>query len=156
KLGEGAESGTVVSILVKEGDRVEKGQTLLELENEKAVAPIPSPAAGTVSRIAVKAGDKLSVGQVILTLAEAGSSAGSPTQPRKPATAPAPAAKSKTEPTAQPPAEAVASQAEALPVSTGVMPPAPPSIRKLARDLGLDLTRVRGSEPGGRVSLNDV
>src|SRR5438552_18878462 len=72
KLGEGAESGTVVSIMVKEGDTIAEGQTLLELENEKAVAPIPSPAAGKVSSIRVKEGDKLSVGQVMLTLTEGG------------------------------------------------------------------------------------
>src|SRR5689334_22403758 len=68
KLGEGAESGTVVSIAVKEGDTVAKGQTILELENEKAVAPIPSPAAGRISKLRVKEGDKLSVGQVIMVL----------------------------------------------------------------------------------------
>src|ERR1041384_7457348 len=67
KLGEGAESGTVVSILVKEGDQITKGQTILELENEKAVAPIPSTATGTVTKIRVKEGEKLSVGQVILS-----------------------------------------------------------------------------------------
>src|SRR5256885_17022994 len=66
-LGEGAESGTVVSILVKEGDQISKGQTILELENEKAVAPIPSTVTGTVSKIRVKEGDKLGVGQVILS-----------------------------------------------------------------------------------------
>src|SRR5947208_17000371 len=71
-LGEGAESGTVVSILVKEGDQITKGQTILELENEKAVAPIPSPVSGTVAQIRVKEGQKLSVGQVILTTAETG------------------------------------------------------------------------------------
>ena len=48
KLGEGAESGTVGSVLVKDGDAVTKGQTLIELENEKAVAPIPSTTAGTI------------------------------------------------------------------------------------------------------------
>ena len=57
KLGEGADSGTVVSLLVKEGDRIEVNQTLLELENEKAVAPIPSTAAGVISKIHVKEGD---------------------------------------------------------------------------------------------------
>src|SRR2546422_7464330 len=66
-LGEGAESGTVVSILVKEGDQITKGQTILELENEKAVAPIPSTVTGTVAKIRVKEGEKLSVGQVILS-----------------------------------------------------------------------------------------
>ena len=70
KLGEGAESGTVVSILVKEGDHLEKGQTILELENEKAVAPIPSPASGVVGNIRVQVGEQLSVGQVILTVGE--------------------------------------------------------------------------------------
>src|SRR2546423_8720014 len=71
-LGEGAESGTVVSILVKEGDQISKGQTILELENEKAVAPIPSTVTGTVSKIRVKEGDKLAVGQVILSTSDGG------------------------------------------------------------------------------------
>ena len=68
KLGEGAETGTVVSVFVKEGDQIQKGQTILELENEKAVAPIPSPVAGKVGKLRVKEGDKLSVGQVILSV----------------------------------------------------------------------------------------
>src|ERR1044071_323817 len=67
-LGEGADSGVVVSVLVKEGDRIQEGQTSLELENEKAVAPIPSTVSGTVSKIRVREGDKLSVGQVILSV----------------------------------------------------------------------------------------
>ena len=75
KLGEGAESGTVVGLFVKEGDQVAQGQTILELENEKAVAPIPAPVAGTVKNIRVKEGDKLAVGQVILSIAESGTSA---------------------------------------------------------------------------------
>src|SRR2546426_3760008 len=72
KLGENAEGGVVVSLLVKEGDTVTKGQTILELENEKAVAPIPSTAMGVVRQIRVKEGDRLAVGQVILTLAGEG------------------------------------------------------------------------------------
>src|SRR5437773_6239272 len=68
KLGEGAESGTVVTVFVKEGDQIQKGQTILELENEKAVAPIPSPVAGKVGKLRAKEGDKLSVGQVILSV----------------------------------------------------------------------------------------
>src|SRR5271168_546805 len=68
RLGEGAESGTVVSILVKAGDQVKEGQTIVELENEKAVAPIPTSASGRVSKLYVKEGDKLSVGQSILAL----------------------------------------------------------------------------------------
>ena len=70
-LGEGADSGTVVTLFVKEGDQVAKDQPILELENEKAVATIPSTGAGTVSKVFVKAGDKISVGQRILSLTEA-------------------------------------------------------------------------------------
>src|SRR6187401_2736393 len=74
-LGEGADSGVVVNVFVKEGDQVAKDQAVIELENEKAVASIPSTAAGVVSKVYVKAGDKLSVGQRILSLSEGGKSA---------------------------------------------------------------------------------
>ena len=66
KLGEGADSGVVVNILVKEGDSVQKDQPVLELETEKAVGSIPSSAAGTVTAVRVKVGDKISAGQVML------------------------------------------------------------------------------------------
>ncbi len=156
-LGEGADSGTVVNLFVKEGDRLSKGQPVLELENEKAVATIPSSAAGTVTRIYVKPGDKLSVGQPILSLGEG---AGAASQP---AVAPKPAVEGRVERTIQTPSpeqqpglasqEAQAEGAEAGPAAP---PAAAPSIRKLARDLGLDLTRVRGSARGGRIVLEDV
>src|SRR5882762_1291767 len=81
-LGEGADSGTVVNLFVKEGDQIAKDQALLELENEKAVATIPSTAAGTVAKIFVKTGDKISVGQRILALTESG--AAGPAQSPKP------------------------------------------------------------------------
>ena len=75
KLGEGADSGVVVGIFVKEGDTVAKDQPILELENEKAVASIPSTAAGVVQKVHVKSGDRVSVGQRLLTLAGDGSAA---------------------------------------------------------------------------------
>src|ERR1039458_973071 len=74
-LGEGADSGTVVNLFVKEGDTITKDQPILELENEKAVATIPSTAPGTISQIFVKPGDKIRVGQRILSLGESGSPA---------------------------------------------------------------------------------
>ena len=74
-LGEGADSGTVVSLFVKEGDAVTKDQPILELENEKAVATIPATAAGTVTQVFVKVGDKIRVGQRILSLGESGGGA---------------------------------------------------------------------------------
>ena len=70
RLGEGADSGTVASIFVKVGDRVNKDQPILELESEKAVASIPSPAAGTIMAMHVKDGDLIKVGQLIFTLNE--------------------------------------------------------------------------------------
>ena len=72
KLGEGADSGVVVNLFVKEGDTVAKDQAILELENEKAVASIPSTGAGVVAKIYVKPGDRISIGQRILTLTESG------------------------------------------------------------------------------------
>ena len=68
KLGEGADTGVVVNILVKEGDTIAQGQTILELENEKAVAPIPATAGGVVERIRVKEGDQIGVGAVLISL----------------------------------------------------------------------------------------
>src|SRR2546423_13161069 len=75
KLGEGADAGVVVSLLVKEGDAVKEGQTIIELENEKAVAPIPATVSGTVTKIRVKEGDKISVGQIILSVDAGGTEA---------------------------------------------------------------------------------
>ena len=146
KLGESAEGGAVVSILVKEGDTVAKGQTVLELENEKAVAPIPSTAAGVVSQIRVKEGDRLSVGQVILTVTESGAAPVA----AKPAAAPVRQAQPEPE-------EGTASEPEvAATLTDGPLPAATPEIRRIARELGLDLRRVRGTESGGRVGWTDL
>src|SRR3989338_11112302 len=78
QLGEGADSGTVVKVFVKEGDHVVKDQILLELENEKAVAPIPSSASGVVASVHIKPGDKVTVGQVVVTLAAEGEEVAAP------------------------------------------------------------------------------
>jgi pyruvate dehydrogenase E2 component (dihydrolipoamide acetyltransferase) len=156
-LGEGADSGTVVNLFVKEGDTLTKDQPILELENEKAVATIPATAAGTVSKVFVKVGDKISVGQRIVSLAEGGA-------PSAPAAAKeAPSSSGKREPIIQTPSPEQlprASEEEAYQAAhepkPGAVPAAAPSIRKLARDLGIDLTRVRGSARGGRIVLEDV
>jgi pyruvate dehydrogenase E2 component (dihydrolipoamide acetyltransferase) len=144
KLGEGADSGVVVNVFVKEGDLVARDQAILELENEKAVASIPSTAAGVVTKIHVKAGDKVSVGQRLITIADGGQPA-----------APAPAAKrAAARPAPQPEEVAAADEEE---VSKPVAAPvASPSLRKMARELGIDLSRVRGSEPGGRIVVGDI
>lgn len=158
-LGEGVDSGSVVTLFVKEGDTVTQGQTLLELENEKAVAPIPSPTEGRVAAIRVKPGDKISVGQVILTLTAPG--AAPEPAPAKPAPAEPKAAKpaAPARPAEQPEISADGDMAEPLEQASakpGIAPPAAPSIRKLAKQLGIDLARVRGSEAGGRIVLEDI
>jgi len=156
-LGEGADSGTVVNLFVKEGDTVAKDQPILELENEKAVATIPSTAAGTVSKIFVKAGDKISVGQRILSLSEGGAGADQPAVRAEVAAASRRERIIQTPSPEQAPAliEEEPSLAGEEP-KQGATPAAAPSIRKLARDLGIDLTRVRGSARGGRIVLEDV
>src|SRR4249920_700869 len=87
RLGEGADSGTVVNLFVKEGDQVTKDQAILELENEKAVATIPSTATGTVTKVFVKTGDKISVGARILALNETGTGTTAAPKVEKPKTA---------------------------------------------------------------------
>ncbi|MEK7707230.1 MAG: 2-oxo acid dehydrogenase subunit E2, partial [Verrucomicrobiota bacterium] len=123
-----------------------KDQVVIELENEKAVAGIPSSAAGVVTKIFVKAGEKLGVGQRILSLVETG----------KPAVSATPAQPTKDEPTSEPEITGTAADDGGEIPKRVAAPVASPSIRKLARELGLDLSRVRGSEAGGRISLADL
>ena len=154
KLGEGADSGVVVGIFVKEGDTVAKDQAILELENEKAVASIPSTAAGVVEKIHVKAGDRISIGQKLLTLADGAAPAAAAAAPAaKPAAKKAPA-KAAPEPEVEETVEDAAEVEEE--VDSSVVPVAPPSIRKLARELGINLAKVKGSASGGRIVIGDV
>src|SRR3990167_3172048 len=82
RLAEGVESATVANILVSEGGKIEKDQVILELETEKAVGPIPSPASGRVTKIHVKAGDEVAIGQVLISLAEEGAREQAPKEKR--------------------------------------------------------------------------
>jgi pyruvate dehydrogenase E2 component (dihydrolipoamide acetyltransferase) len=147
KLGEGADSGVVVNVFVKEGDPVARDQAILELENEKAVASVPSTTAGVVTKIYVKAGDKISVGQRLISL-----SGGD-----QPAAAAAPAAKRAVpEPEPETPVEEPTAEAgEEIPKPVAA-PVASPSVRRLARELSIDLSKVRGSEAGGRIVTGDI
>lgn len=154
QLAEGVESGTVVNILVSEGDKIEKDQALMELETQKAVGSIPSPESGTVTKIHVKEGQEVTVGQLLISLsteaARAAESGGVGRAEQKVATT------GKTE------SARIAEETKAIPESyqyeskSGLPPPAAPSVRKVARELGIDLTRVRGSEAGGRITVEDL
>ncbi len=148
KLGEGADSGVVVNVFVKEGDQIAKDQAILELENEKAVASVPSTAAGVITKVHVKAGDKIGIGQPLITIADGG----------QPAAA-APAAKPAAAKAASQPAAAVEETVveEGEDISAPVAAPvASPSIRKMARELGIDLSKVRGTDTGGRIVIGDI
>jgi len=145
----------VIEVLVKPGDTVTAEQSLITLESDKATMEIPSPQAGVVKELLVKLGDKLSEGSPVLVI-ESGSGvqeAPAPAPAKAPAAAPAPtpapAPRQMTIPRPEPvpaePQEATASK-----------PHASPSVRKFARELGVDLGRVRGSGPKGRVLHEDV
>jgi pyruvate dehydrogenase E2 component (dihydrolipoamide acetyltransferase) len=155
RLGEGADSGTIASIFVREGDQIKKDQPLLELESEKAVASIPTPVGGTVTKLFVKEGDAIKVGQLIVSIAEAaGAATPQPAAPQAKEEEPEPVqTPSPLSATAAPPAPAATVVLERL---EGPLPAASPTVRKVARDLDIDLRRVKGSERGGRVAMEDL
>jgi pyruvate dehydrogenase E2 component (dihydrolipoamide acetyltransferase) len=161
RLAEGVETGTVVSILISEGQEIKKDQAFMELETQKAVGSIPAPESGTVTKIHVKEGMEVSVGQVLLSLTptNASSAAGAATAPA----APSPSTSSERAQSSSPlrivrsePAPHQGAEDYHYESKAGAPPPASPSIRKIARDLGIDLTRVRGTESGGRIALEDL
>jgi pyruvate dehydrogenase E2 component (dihydrolipoamide acetyltransferase) len=158
QLAEGVESGTVVSILVSAGQEVKKDQPIMELETQKAVGSIPSPASGTVTKIHVKEGMEVAVGQTLLSIATDLGATGPASQSAKPAAATAPQARDERPTAGQPTTEPSQPTTDTYHYESksGAPPPAAPSIRKIARDLGIDLTRVKGSESGGRIVMEDL
>ena len=180
ELGENVVAGDVVRIMVKPGDQLKKDQPVLELETDKATIEVPSSVAGVVKEIRVKQGQKVKVGEVVLTVDEAASasapvasqSASADKAADKTADKPAPSEAAPAAPAAAPadkPASKVvdinrapsrppaASAPQAAPASSAAAQvAAAPSTRRYARELGVDITAVDGSGPGGRVSVDDV
>lgn len=171
-VGDNIEQGTVVSVLVKEGDTVSEGQPVIEIETDKAVVEVPANAGGTVTGVNVKVGDTVKVGGVIATLGGASAPAAPASAPAPAAAAPAPAAA----PAASTPASAPTvvkvnisggeQPAAQFPKSQGTQNPqtfdgrtvvaAAPSVRRLARELGVDIHAVHGTGIAGRISEEDV
>lgn len=146
----------VIELLVKVGDTVTAEQSLITLESDKASMDVPSPAAGVVKEVKVKVGDKVSEGTSIVVL----EGAAAPAKAAAPAPAPAPAVQA---PAAQAPAPAPQqAPAAAAPVAPAVaqsgqpISHASPSVRKFARELGVDVTQVKGTGPKGRIVIDDV
>ncbi len=178
ELGENVEQGDVTRVLVKVGDTISREQPVVELETDKATIEVPSSVAGVVKDIKVKAGDKVKVGAVILTVDDGSTSVGTGNGAGASAAAPAPKQEPKPESKRpekaaekvvsmpkreaaspeQPRAAAVPpepAKAHTPPVRSGEVPAAP-SVRRLAREIGVDINEVHGSGPGGRISDEDV
>lgn len=174
-LSEGIEGGDVIQLLVREGDQVREGQSLIELETEKATVPVPAPAGGTVTRLLVRQGDHVKVGQALIELdeAEAKTQKAATSALEKSEVTPVPQTPlavgptvvvqrqhPQTGPTTPLPVSdrPVLEHQPAMvgPPSAGATIPAPPSVRRLARELGVDLSQVKGSEAGGRITAEDV
>ncbi|HEU5177346.1 MAG TPA: dihydrolipoyllysine-residue acetyltransferase, partial [Burkholderiales bacterium] len=142
----------VIEVLVKPGDSVTKEQSLITLESDKATMEIPSPSAGVVKEIRIKVGDKVSKGAPILVLDSKEAPAAAAPQPSK-AEAPKPAPSAVPAPTREPTTRPVPREPRD---ETVAKPHASPSVRKFARELGVELTRVSGSGPKGRILHSDV
>ncbi|HUL72929.1 MAG TPA: 2-oxo acid dehydrogenase subunit E2 [Vicinamibacterales bacterium] len=186
ELGENVEKGDVVRVLVAPGDVVKVDQSVLELETDKATIEVPTSVAGKVTEVKVKAGDKVKVGQVVLVLdgasaadtptARPAAKAPEPATPAVEAPKPAapvdvPAAKAakpaaavvditSARPVVAParhdvPAAAAAATAPAARELSAPVPAAP-SVRRYARELGVDIAQVPGTGPGGRIGQDDV
>ncbi|MFM7242998.1 MAG: 2-oxo acid dehydrogenase subunit E2 [Planctomycetaceae bacterium] len=168
-LGENIASGDVVTVFVAEGDVVKPGQALLEVETDKAVIEVPCPPGGLVSKVLVKKGDTVKVGQPLVLLDAPGAAAAKPATPPAPAVAtaappkpaaapaPAPAPAPAAAPAPAPVARAAAAVEEAPVVAAvAAVDPAGPAVRRLARELGVDLARVKGTGPAGRIVREDV
>jgi pyruvate dehydrogenase E2 component (dihydrolipoamide acetyltransferase) len=149
-IGEGISEVELLQWYVQEGDVVQEDQNLAEIETDKAVADLPSPYAGKIQRLHHRAGDRIPVGSVLVSFAE---DENSPT-----VTEPAQAKRGAAE--AAPQAAPVA-KAESWDERSGSAPGparvlATPATRRRARELGVDLTAVQGTGPGGRITLDDV
>jgi pyruvate dehydrogenase E2 component (dihydrolipoamide acetyltransferase) len=143
-VGEGITEGEVVRWLVKEGEEIKSDQPIAEVETDKAIVELPSPYAGTVLKLHAREKDIVKVGQVLITVGEKGE------KPEE--------ARSEAEP-------AAAQKGRAAAVERGPARPAPagaagtlatPKVRKIAKDLGLDLAAIPGTGPGGRITEEDV
>lgn len=140
-LGEGITEGELVKWLVQAGDVIKEDQPVAEVETDKAIVEIPAPYSGTVEQLNFKEGDVVQVGDVLMTISEEGAA---PKALKKPQRAPAKEAPPK------PVAEVPVAKGLAIPVL------ATPHVRRMAREKELDLEKITGTGPGGRVTEEDL
>jgi len=152
------DSVPIIEIHVKAGDTVVAEQSLITLESDKASMDVPSSANGVIKELKVKIGDKVSKGHTILVLEESAGASAAPAPKASPAPAPSappPAAPVVASP-APPPKPAPAPVSESHGEVSSTVSHASPSVRKFARDLGVDVSRVKGTGPKGRITQEDV
>jgi len=160
ELGENIESADVIAVLVKAGDRLEKEQSVIEIETDKATIEVPSTVEGVITEVLVKKGDNIKVGKTLVKVDDAGEKK-EPVK-EKPAPEEKPVEKVETEihKAAELPKEEVSTlkpveRDNQPPLMKGAAPAAP-SVRRIAREIGVDINEVKGTGPGGRISMDDV
>jgi len=151
-IGEGLTEGEIVKWLVKEGDSIKEGQPLVEVETDKALAEIPSPRTGVVLKILGKEKEVINVGQVIVVIGEKGEAVAAP-EPSKPKSVGVVGELEEAPQEAAAPPAKLAVEKPAL-VSEHAL--ATPAVRALAKELGVDVNKVAGTGPEGRVLEKDV
>jgi pyruvate dehydrogenase E2 component (dihydrolipoamide acetyltransferase) len=149
-LGEGITEAQIIRVLVKEGDPIKADQYLMEVETDKAAVEIPSPYSGVARKIHVAEGQTVNVGSVIVTFDEVEGAAG------KPSAAAPPAAEKNNRSAPAPAAAAKAEAPSAAPARGPSTAPAAPAVRKLAREMNVDIDALQGTGPGGRVTREDI
>ena len=162
-IGEGLTEGEIVRWLVKEGDEIKEGQSLVEVETDKALAEIPSPRTGIILKILAREKEIVKVGQVIVVIGEKGEALAAP-PPGPSAPAPKPKSVGVVGELEEAPEEAPAVAAKAEPIKPAPAKPAlvsehalaTPAVRALARELGVDINKVQGTGSEGRVLEKDV
>ncbi len=174
ELGDGIESGDVLEVFVSEGDVITAGDFLVEMETDKATVPVPSPVGGKITKILVEEGQTIPIGDSLVEI-EASADAAAPeptpaaaptpeptsTAPPTPAPEPTPAPAPPPAPAPTPVAQApepapAAAPAAAPPTTSSSVIPAGPSVRRFAREVGVDLSGVAGSGESGRITREDV
>ena len=164
QMGESIVEGTLTKWLKKAGDHVERDEPLFEISTDKVDTEIPSPAAGTLREVLVEEGKTVGINTVVARIDEAGGNGAGAAAPAKPAAAPPPPPPSPPPPPPSPvQAQAAPSQAAPPPTAAAPVPepaekggPLSPLVRKLARENNIDLSRVKGTGAGGRITTQDI